>query len=302
MKIFLTGATGYTGGVVSQRLIAEGHSVRAIARRIPSSAQGPIEWVQGDFADGNALRQYASDCDAAVHIGASHDKDMERLDGIAIRAIADAFAGSTRAFISTSATPVYGDTGLNPRDESEPILNPHPLRAWRARHDREVVSLSKRNIRSVVIRPGYIYGAAGGLLADMIRVGRKTGKAEYIGDGTNVTSAVHIDALADLYILALNNPLARGVYNATSDEYVRAIDISKAIALGFGPGITPQSTPIEEARKHLGEYADLAVINCVASSLRARRELNWVPSGPSLLSELIGGSYQTQPLAPYKSN
>src|SRR6266849_2214998 len=134
MKIFLTGATGYTGGVVCQRLIAEGHTIRAIARRVPSAPLEPVEWVQGDFADGNAIRQHASACDAAVHIGASHDKDMERLDGIAIRAIADAFAGSHRPFISTSATPVYGDTGFTPRDESEPILAPHPLRAWRARH------------------------------------------------------------------------------------------------------------------------------------------------------------------------
>jgi len=162
--------------------------------------------------------------------------------------------------------------------------------------------MTERGIRSVVIRPGYIYGAAGGLLADMIRLARKSGKAEYIGGGTNATSAVHINALADLYILALNNPAAKGVYNAVSDEYVRAMDIAKAVALGFGPGITPESMPIEDARKRLGEYADLAVINCVASSLRARRELSWVPSSPSLVSELIGGSYQTEPLAPYKSN
>jgi len=301
MKIFLTGATGYTGSIVCQRLIAAGHAIRAIARRIPPRPSGPIEWVQADFADGNAILQYVSTCDAAIHVGASHDKDMERLDGIVIRAIADAFSGTGRTFISTSATPVYGETGLIPRDEAEPILAPHPLRAWRAQHDRDVVALSARNIRSVVIRPGYIYGAAGGLLADMIRVARKTGHAEYIGAGQNVTSTVHIDALAELYVLALDNAVARGVYNAVSDEYVRAEDIAKAVAYGFGPGIEARSIPLEEARKRLGEYADLAVINCVASSLRARRDLNWIPSAPSLLGDLIGGSYQRQPLAPYHS-
>jgi len=302
MKIFLTGATGYTGGVVLKHLLGAGHAVAAIARTPPP---GPppkgLQWVTGDFADGNAIKACAASCDAAVHIGASHDKEMERLDGIVIRAIADAFAGSSRVFVSTSATPVYGDTGMVARDEHEPIENPHPLRAWRMRHDLEVAALGRRGIRGVVVRAGYIYGQAGGLLADIIRVARASGKAQYIGDGRNLTRTVHVDALAALYLLVLSNQSAQGVYNAVSDEVVRPADIATVVASSFGLGITSESLRVEEARKTLGEYADLAIINCVASALRARRELGWIPSAPSLLSELVGGSYQTQPLARYHS-
>jgi nucleoside-diphosphate-sugar epimerase len=302
MKIFLTGATGYTGGVVLNHLLAAGHEVAAIARRLPESAsvnRKGLLWIEGDFGDRTLVEKLARQADGVLHIGASHDKEMERLDGIVIRSVADALAGSGRVFVSTSATPVYGDTGNEPRDEHEPIEHPHPLRAWRMRHDQEVVKLDERNIRGVVIRPGYIYGQSGGLLSEAIRVARLTGKARYIGDGRRASSTVHVDALAKLYILALENNSARGIYNAASDEVVFNSDICEIIAALYGPGIVAQAWPIEEARKTLGEYADLANITCIASSARARQELGWLPVGTTLLGELVSGSYRIGPLQDY---
>ncbi len=302
MKIFLTGATGYTGGVVLNHLLAAGHEVAGIARRLPESAlvnRKGLLWIEGDFGDGALIETLARQADGVLHIGASHDKEMERLDGIVIRSVADALAGSGRVFVSTSATPVYGDTGNDPRDEHEPIEHPHPLRAWRMRHDQEVVKLVERDIRGVVIRPGYIYGQSGGLLSEAIRTARLTGKARYIGDGRRASSTVHVDALAKLYILALENNSARGIYNAASDEVVFSSDICEIIAALYGPGIVAQAWPIEEARKTFGEYADLANITCIASSVRARQELGWLPVGTTLLGELVGGSYRIGPLQDY---
>jgi nucleoside-diphosphate-sugar epimerase len=301
MKIFLTGATGYTGSAMLGHLLDAGHSVIALARRPPHAETAGVRWVRGDFSDAEVIKTCLADADAALHIGASHDAQMERLDKIVVRTIGDAFAGSGRVFITTSATPVYGDTGATPRDEHEPIENPHPLRTWRMRHDLEVAGLHARGVRGVVVRPGYIYGRAGGVLADVIRRARDTGEARYVGLGDRLSSTVHVDALARLYLLTLEDPSARGIYNAVSDEVIRSADIAKTVAAAFGPGIEPRAWPIEDARKTLGELADLTNMTCVAHSLRARRELGWVASGPSLLSELVGGSYQTQTLQPYKS-
>jgi nucleoside-diphosphate-sugar epimerase len=302
--VFLTGATGYTGGLTLKYLVEAGHSVVALARRPPNGdtdgADG-VRWVTGDFSDRAVITACLAGVDGALHIGASHDAEMERLDKIVITAIGDAFAGSGRVFITTSATPVYGPTGPTPRDEHEPIENPHPLRAWRMRHDLEVAGLESRGVRGVVIRPGYIFGRAGGVLADVIRRAQKSGEATYVGDGETLSSTVHIDALSELYLLALANPIARGIYNAVSDEVIRSADIAKTVAAAFGPGITAKSWPIEDARRSLGELADLTNMTCVAHSLRARRELGWVASSRSLLGELVGGSYQTGPLQPYKA-
>jgi nucleoside-diphosphate-sugar epimerase len=301
MKIFLTGGTGYTGGVVLDRFLAEGHEVFALTRphHLPGlAARERLHWIGGDFSEPEIIADAAAQVDAAVHIGASHDAEMERLDATAIGAIADALADSGKVFVSTSATPVYGDTGPTPRDEHEPIEHPHPLRAWRARHDLEVVGLAERGIRGVVVRPSYIYGRAGGLLAGLILRAQSTGRALYIGDGLNLNSTIHVDALADLYLRAVIDEAATGIYNAASDEVIRNRDIAEIIAACFGPGIEAVSWPVAEAHLELGELAELSVVECVVSADKARRELRWSPTALSLAAELAAGSYRTQPLAP----
>lgn len=301
MKIFLTGGTGYTGGETIGHLLAAGHEVVALARKIPAAAPARegLRWVEGDFANGEQIKALAREADGVLHIGASHDVEMERLDGIFIRAVGDALAGTGKVFISTSATPVYGDTGPEPRDEHEPIENPLPFREWRMRHDLEVVGFADRDVRGVIVRPGLIYGKAGGPLSWNIARARQSGKALYIADGRSESSAVHVDALAKLYLLALENEAATGIYNAGSDEVVLSVDIAEAIAAFYGPGIVAESWPLEEARKAIGGFADLSNTRCIVSSARARRELGWLPVGPTVLSELIGGSYRNGPLAPY---
>ena len=302
MKVFMTGTTGHAGSVALDHFVNEGHEVFALVRphHIPNLAKRKhVNWIAGDFADTEIINDTAAKTDAAVHIGASHDNEMEHLDANAIAAIADAFNQSGKVFVSTSADIVYGDTGLTPRDEHEPIENPPPLRVWRARHDLEVVALSERGIRGVVLRPGLIYGRAGGWLSGLILRAQETGISRYIGKGLNLTSTIHVEALADLYLKAVINESATGIYNAASDEVVCSMDTAHLIAKYYGPGIEAMSWPIEEAREALGDLADLSLIECIVSSNRARSELCWHPVAQSLTSELASGSYRKGPLIPY---
>ncbi len=302
MKVFMTGTTGHAGSVALDHFVNAGHEVYALVRphHIESlEARDGVHWVAGDFADSKIVRETAQNTDAAVHIGASHDENMENLDANAIEAIAAAFDQTGKVFVSTSATPVYGDTGSTPRDEHEPIENPHPLRAWRARHDLGVVGLADRGIRGVVVRPGLIYGRAGGWLAGLIIRARETGMSRYIGNGQNLTSTIHVDALADLYLRAMMDSSAHGIYNASSDEVVCSMEYCQLIADHYGPGIEVSSWPLDDAREALGELADLSCVKCIVSSNRARSELNWIPTAPSLAGELAYGSYKTDSLIPY---
>ena len=59
------------------------------------------------------------------------------------------------------------------------------------------------------------------------------------------------------------------------------------------------SWPLDDAREALGELADLSCVKCIVSSNRARSELNWIPTAPSLAGELAYGSYKTDSLIPY---
>lgn len=298
MRVFLTGGTGYTGAVVLEALLDAGHEVVALTRPRPSDAlpkRPGLAWVTGDFGTPEVIHDQARTTDATVHIGAAHGADnaeMERLDGLVIRTVESALADTGKAFVNTSAAPVYGETGATPRDESEPIVAPLPARAWRLRHDRTTVAMAERGVRSVVIRPPNIYGRAGGVAVRQIRRAQTTGKALVIGGGEQRSSVVHVEALARLYLLALASEAAQGVYNAASDEIVRSRDVAEVIAGQFGPGIEIEEMSLETARASLGLMADISAMNCVIGADRARLDLGWSPAGPSYIGELVVGSYR----------
>lgn len=300
MKAFMTGTTGHAGSVALNHFVEQGHEVHALVRprhKGKLAERKGVRWVYGDFADSEIVREAVSQTDGVVHIGASHDAEQEQLDAMVIAAMTEGLGQSGKVFVSTSATPVYGDTGDEIRDEHEPIENPHPLRAWRMRHDLNIVGTS--GIRGVIVRPGLIYGRAGGWLAGLILRAKESGVASYIGEGSYLVSTVHADALADLYLKAFLNEAAHGIYNAASDEVTCSRENAEMIAAHHGPGIEARSWPIEEAREALGELADLACVKCIVSSNRARHELGWHPIAPSVATELSTGSYKIGPLVPY---
>src|SRR5438270_13106392 len=71
MKVFLTGATGFVGGHLLQRLVNENHTVRALVRNIQSASSinsNNVELVQGDVTQGSGLDAGMKDCDAVIHL------------------------------------------------------------------------------------------------------------------------------------------------------------------------------------------------------------------------------------------
>jgi farnesol dehydrogenase len=74
MAILLTGATGYLGSRIAQRLASEGRDLVLYARnpdRLPRiSGSGKIECIQGDLRDVVPLRQAVKQCDTLIHTAA----------------------------------------------------------------------------------------------------------------------------------------------------------------------------------------------------------------------------------------
>src|SRR5438309_12060010 len=71
MKVFLTGATGFVGKHMLERLLAEGHTVRAMVRethKVNSLAQAGVELVAGDVVEGTRLEEAMQGCDAVIHL------------------------------------------------------------------------------------------------------------------------------------------------------------------------------------------------------------------------------------------
>src|SRR6478752_3988501 len=117
MRIFLTGSTGFVGRHMLQRLLAEGHTVRALVRepaRAAAPGQSGVEFVPGDVVEGVGLDQGMKGCDAVVHlvgiIVESGGNTFARVHHLGARNVVEAAkrAGIAR-FIHMSALGVRAD-------------------------------------------------------------------------------------------------------------------------------------------------------------------------------------------------
>ena len=63
----ITGATGFVGSAVLDAALAQGHQVRALARR-DQTARAGVEWVRGDLDDAAALAALVAGADAVIHV------------------------------------------------------------------------------------------------------------------------------------------------------------------------------------------------------------------------------------------
>lgn len=287
MRVFMTGATGYVGMPVVQALRAAGHDVIGLARSDEAAATleaSGCAVVRGSLTDLDVLAEAARSADAVIHLGATGGADQAEVDTAAVDALLDALAGSGTPFIYTSGVWVLGATGDDVADEDAPV-RPAALVAWRAEVERTVVDAAARGIRSVVLRPGVVYGRGGGTPGTWIASGRRKGIVRYVGDGTQRWPFVHVDDLAELYVLALAAP-AGTVLNAAGPSLpVR----QAAEAAAEATGARTEAWPLEDARARLGAYADALALDQQIGAERARA-LGWRPSGPSVLEELRGGS------------
>jgi nucleoside-diphosphate-sugar epimerase len=290
MKVFLTGATGYIGTAVSDRLQAAGHKLTGLARsdaaasRLTSSGISP---VRGDFSDPASVGSAARDADGVISMATTYNPDI---DGRAIDAILEALAGSNKPFVYTSGIWSHGDTGGTVVDETSPP-RPAALVAWRQGVEDRVRAGARRGIRTVVIRPAIVYGRGGGIPAGFVQSARKEGAARYVGTGKNRWPFVHVDDLADLYLLALEQAPAGSVLLGVAGPSRAVSDVAAAASRGAGAGGRTVAWPLEEARQKLGPYADALVLDQQASGRRAQELLGWQPHRPDVLEDIERGSY-----------
>lgn len=298
MKIFITGASGYIGGSIATRLIDGGHEVIGLVRseqRARQVQEYGIIPVLGSLDDVDVLGRAASESDAVINTANSDHRGV-------VDTILQALAGTHKTFIQSSGTSILADLADGEHageiyDESTPI-NPMPLRAGRVALNNAVLAAADRNVRSLVICPSLIYGVGKGVAPDsmqvpwLIELARKHGVGRQVGSGKNIWSNVHIDDLVTLYLLALEKAPAGGFYYAENGEN-SMYELSEAISKMLGYGGKTRALTIQEAVGEWGEGGARYTMgsNSRVRAVRARRELGWAPSAPSLIHEIEYGCY-----------
>jgi nucleoside-diphosphate-sugar epimerase len=287
MRIFLTGATGYVGAAVLDALIRGGHSVTALvrdnekARRVAARGAQP---VIGNLATPESFRAAADAQDGYIH--AAVDKVAGRgpsIEKIALDTIIAAARrprtasnpdSAKRFVIFTSGAWVIG-RAPDPVAE-DATLNPIAIAAHRPEHERLVLEAATDHLRTMIVRPGVVYGGGDGIVSDMFKAATN-GLVRVVGDGNNRWPLVYERDLADLYARLVVKQDASGVYHANDEGDERVNDIVAAISpyLAVPPDV--RHVPLEEARTKMGPYADALALDQVVRSPRARA-IGWNPT------------------------
>jgi nucleoside-diphosphate-sugar epimerase len=291
MRIFVIGATGYVGSGIARALRDGGHAVVGAARA-PEAARklrdADVEPVTADVTAPTSLNAPAQAADAVVYCVQYNGADGLEVEGAALNGLIEALAGSGKPFVYTSGVWVYGNTGDTFVDE-ESAVDPTPLVAHRPQLERIVLDGAARGVRSVVIRPGDVYGHGGGIPAMWVHSAKESGAARFVGDGTNRWAMVHVDDLGQLYRLALEKAPAGAIYNAADETSFTVREMAEAASRGAGRNGAVVSWPLEDARRELGGFADALALDTRISSKRARERLGWQTRSTTILDDLRSG-------------
>jgi nucleoside-diphosphate-sugar epimerase len=230
--VFVTGGSGFIGGRLVERLCAEGHLVRALARSRTAEesvrARG-AEPVAGDLADVAAMRAGADGCQLAFHAAATlgdwgtrEDFEQGNVTGThnVLRACED--AGVRRlVHVGTEAALLAGKP-LVDVDETAPLRPDSPAlySATKARAEQAVLAANSERLETVVVRPRFVWGRGDTTLLpailDMVRAGRFA----WIGGGRQRTSTTHVENTVEGLVLGATRGHPGNAYFVTDGEPV----------------------------------------------------------------------------------
>jgi nucleoside-diphosphate-sugar epimerase len=289
MKAFVTGATGYIGGSVAERLIVSGHHVVGLVRTAEKALllkDRGIEPVLGTLDDSEIITSAAHAADAVIHAAsADHPGSVVTLIAALERSGKTLICTTGSGIVVDSADGEYASSVIFAEDT---YFDPVAFRRPRVAMNRFVREAAiDKGIRSVVICPPMIYGTGRGLQPDsdqlpkLIALSKQMGAGVYFGKGLNRYSNVHIDDLVELYLLALEKAPGGSFFFAENGD-ASFKEIAEMISRSLGLGGKTVSLSVEDAVRQYGEAGRYGVAsNSLVSAVNARR-LGWSPKAPSL--------------------
>ncbi|HKJ64031.1 MAG TPA: SDR family NAD(P)-dependent oxidoreductase, partial [Desulfopila sp.] len=169
MKVLVTGASGFTGSVLAEKLLDQGHEVRAFVRdsaKMTSPNSHKMEVIESDITDSAAMKEAVKGVDKVFHIAALFrqagvpdqvywDVNVTATENL----LQQAMDAGVQRFVHCSTVGVHGHIEKPPADEEYPFSPGDIYQTTKLAGEKKVLEFYKQTGFPVaVVRPGPIYG------------------------------------------------------------------------------------------------------------------------------------------------
>jgi nucleoside-diphosphate-sugar epimerase len=229
---FVTGGSGFIGGRLIERLIAEGRAVRALARSDDAAARVAelgAEPVRGELGDRASLAAGAAGADLAFHLaahlgdwGSWADFERDNVEGTENALAACAEAGVRRFVHCGTEAALMAGRPLVEVDESAPLRpdSPAAYPATKARAELAVRRANGAELETLSVRPRFVWGKGDTTLLPALVSMVEKGQFAWVGGGRNLTDTTHVDNIVAGLLVAAERGRAGESYFVTDGDRV----------------------------------------------------------------------------------
>lgn len=238
MKVAVTGATGFVGSRLVEKLNAGGDRVLVLTRnsqqaqkQFPASTFTNVEIVEYNPTESGTWQGAIAGCDGVVNLAgeplAEHrwtpaiEQKILQSRRLGTQKLVEAIAHANpkpQVLVSASAIGYYGTSETATFEENSPPGNDFLAKVCQA-WETEAKKVEAAGVRLVILRIGIVVGK-GGAIAKMLTPFQLF-MGGRIGTGNQWFSWIHREDLVNLILEALKRPNLTGIYNATAPNPVR---------------------------------------------------------------------------------
>jgi uncharacterized protein len=265
MNVTVTGASGFLGTRLLDRLLRDGHSLHILGRKRKQGLPAAVKFSSWDAVHAEAPLESLAGADAVIHLAG--EPVAQRWNADVKRRIRESRSTGTRhlvraigklsrrprVLISASASGYYGDRGEEVLTESSPAGHDflaEICKEW----EREARTAEIFGVRVAIVRIGLVLGKDGGALKQMLTPFR-LGVGGRLGSGRQWMPWIHIDDLIEMFVFALDRTVS-GPLNGAAPQPVRNAQFTAALARTIHrPAIFP--VPRFALKLMFGEMAEI---------------------------------------------
>jgi len=215
-KVLVTGATGFIGGRVVEKLILDHKShVRAIVRNLSNASRlgrFNLEIVNGDICNRDIVDKSAEDCELIIHCAYDFRESHKDTNFVATENIINTCLKNNIKMVHISSIDVYGWPSDGFIDETSPrVAKGNDYAKTKLRVENKIFDyIRKRDLKATIIQPTIVYGPYSRPWTITPINQLKTGKIVLVEGGLGYCNEVYVDDVVDAILLASANSNSNG--------------------------------------------------------------------------------------------